>query len=95
MFFARSMFSDLGLEKDAEDKYKGSRKNPICSYNRGKRSGSTSSLRRFLQKLKVLRIMNETFGLISKLYSMLIEGEYIGFFEYRESHNSSRTHIEI
>jgi hypothetical protein len=64
MFFARSVFYDLGLETDVDDNCKGSGKNRIYTYSRGD-SGATSSLRRFLRKLRLLRILHETFGLLS------------------------------
>ena len=64
MLFAWSLQKFLELQNHAEGNCTGSMsaKNRTYVYNRGVNARSTTALRRFLQKLKILRIMFQVFG---------------------------------
>jgi hypothetical protein len=64
MLLAWPLQNFLGLSDLPEGRCKGSvaTKNRTYSYSRGEEARSTITLRRFLQKLKVVRMMFQVFG---------------------------------
>jgi hypothetical protein len=74
MFFALVLHRDLG-NFDLKDQFRGSDNKRKYTYKRMDRC--TILLRRFIQKMKILRVLFESYG-ISRL--VLIAGHYKGFF---------------
>ena len=95
MFFAWSVRNYLGLHKDPDEQFTGtgSTKTRMCSYDRGYKANTTTALRRFLKKLKTLKMLSQICGM-SQDFHKLMKANARDFSGYRRSRISFGTYVQ-